>query len=70
MVKVLFGLPLPQITGMVSSILEMAGLEWRVPELSTLNALGKPSSGSYYVNTYNCRLFANFSGVENRNTQT
>ena len=28
MVKVLFGLPLRQTTGMVSSILHMAGLNW------------------------------------------
>ena len=35
MVKVLFGLPLRQTTGMVSSILQMAGLEWPVPDFST-----------------------------------
>lgn len=32
MVKVLFGLPLRQTTGMVASILEMAGLNWPVPD--------------------------------------
>ena len=37
MVKVLFGLPLRQTTGMVSSILQMAGLDWPVPDLSTLS---------------------------------
>ena len=37
MVKVLFGLPLRQCTGMVSSILEMAGLDWAVPDFSTLS---------------------------------
>jgi hypothetical protein len=37
MVKVLFGLPLRQTTGMVSSILEMAGLDWPVPDFSTLS---------------------------------
>lgn len=31
MVKVLFGLPLRQTTGMVASILSMAGLDWPVP---------------------------------------
>ena len=36
-VKVLFGLPLRQTTGMVSSILRMAGLDWPVPDLSTLS---------------------------------
>jgi hypothetical protein len=38
MVKVLFGLPLRQATGMVASILEMAGLDWPVPDLSTAQA--------------------------------
>ena len=37
MVKVLFGLPLRQCTGMVASILEMAGLDWPVPDFSTLS---------------------------------
>ena len=37
MVKVLFGLPLRQTTGMVASILKMAGLNWPVPDFSTLS---------------------------------
>ena len=37
MVKVLFGLPLRQSTGMVASILDMAGLDWPVPDFSTLS---------------------------------
>lgn len=37
MVKVLFCLPLRQTTGMVSSILQMAGLDWPVPDFSTLS---------------------------------
>lgn len=37
MVKVLFGLPLQQTTGMVASILSMAGLDWPVPDFSTLS---------------------------------
>ena len=37
MVKVLFGLPLRQTSGMVASILEMAELDWPVPDLSTLS---------------------------------
>ena len=36
MVKVLFGLPLRQTTGMVGSILQMAGLDWTMPDFSTL----------------------------------
>lgn len=34
-VKVLFGQPLRQTTGMVSSILSMAGRDWPVPDFST-----------------------------------
>ncbi len=37
MVKVPFGLPLRQTTGMVASILSMAGLDWPVPDFSTLS---------------------------------
>lgn len=37
MVKVLFGLPLRQTTGMVASVLSMAGLDWPVPDFSTLS---------------------------------
>lgn len=32
---VLFGLPLRQTTGMVGSILQMAGLDWPEPDVST-----------------------------------
>ena len=35
-IKVLFGLPLRQTTGMVASLLKMAGLDWPVPDHSTL----------------------------------
>ena len=41
MVKVLFGLPLRQCSGMVSSILKMAGLDWSVPDFSTAQAAGR-----------------------------
>ncbi|EIE52917.1 transposase, IS4 family protein, partial [Citreicella sp. 357] len=34
--KVLFKLPLRQTTGMVASRLQMAGLDWPVPDYSTL----------------------------------
>jgi hypothetical protein len=44
MVKVLFGLPLRQTTGMVSSILEMAELTWPVPDFSTLSRRQKSIS--------------------------
>jgi hypothetical protein len=34
--KVLFGLPLPQTVGLVESLIQMAGLDWPVPDHSTL----------------------------------
>ena len=44
MVKVLFGLPLRQTTGMVGSILAMAGLDWPVLDFSTLSRRQKKVS--------------------------
>ena len=35
--KVLFGLPLRQVTGFVASLLELSGLGWSVPDFSTLS---------------------------------
>jgi hypothetical protein len=35
-IKVLFGLPLRQATGFVESLLELVGLDWVVPDFSTL----------------------------------
>ena len=35
-IKVLFGLPLRQTTGFVGSLLKLAGLDWPVPDFSTL----------------------------------
>jgi len=35
-IKVLFGLPLRQTTGFVESLLELVGLNWAVPDFSTL----------------------------------
>ena len=34
--KVLFGMPLRQTTGFVQSLLGLLGLDWRVPDFSTL----------------------------------
>ena len=36
-IKVLFGLPLRQTTGFVQSLLELSGLNWAVPDFSTLS---------------------------------
>lgn len=35
-IKVLFKLPLRQTSGMVGSLLKMAGLDWAVPDYTTL----------------------------------
>ena len=34
--KVLFGMPLRQTTGFVQSLLQLVGLDWPVPDFSTL----------------------------------
>ena len=34
--KVLFGMPIHQTTGFVESLLRLAGLDWKVPDFSTL----------------------------------
>jgi Transposase DDE domain len=56
--KALFGLPLRQTTGMVASLLDLAGLDWPVPDFSTLCRRQKtlmvhipyrPSSGALHL---------------------
>ncbi|GLJ00513.1 IS5 family transposase [Sphingobium sp. BS19] len=56
--KALFGLPLRQVTGLVASLLKLAGLDWLVPDYTTLCrrqktltvALGgRPSSGGLHL---------------------
>ena len=56
--KALFGLPLRQATGLVASLLERAGLDWAVPDFSTLscrqNGLNvaipyRPSTGALHL---------------------
>lgn len=44
MIKVLFGLPLRQTTGLVASILKLAGLGWPVPDFLTLSRRQKKTS--------------------------
>ena len=41
MIKVLFGRPLRQTTGMVASLPELAGRDWPVPDFSTLGCRQK-----------------------------
>lgn len=56
--KALFGLPLRQTTGLVASLLELAGLDWAVPDFSTLSRRQKglnvaipyrPSTGALHL---------------------
>lgn len=56
--KALFGLPLRQTTGLVASLLELAGLDWVVPDFSTLSRRQKglnvaipyrPSTGALHL---------------------
>ena len=56
--KALFGLPLRQTTGLVASLLELAGLDWPVPDFSTLSRRQKglnvsipyrPSTGALHL---------------------
>ena len=56
--KALFGLPLRQATGLVESLLQLAGLDWSVPDFSTLSRRQKglnvaipyrPSTGALHL---------------------
>jgi hypothetical protein len=56
--KALFGLPLRQTTGLVESLLKLAGLDWLVPDFSTLSRRQKglnvaipyrPSTGALHL---------------------
>ena len=56
--KALFGLPLRQTTGLVASLLELAGLDWPVPDFTTLSRRQKglsvaipyrPSTGALHL---------------------
>ena len=56
--KALFGLPLRQTTGLVESLLKLAGLDWPVPDFSTLSRRQKglnvaipyrPSTGALHL---------------------
>ena len=45
-IKVLFKLPLRQTTGMVASLLKLAGLDWAVPDFSMLSRRQKTLNGN------------------------
>jgi hypothetical protein len=44
--KVLFGMALRQTTGFVESLLRLAGLDWAVPDVSTLSRRQKTLKGN------------------------
>jgi hypothetical protein len=50
--KVLFGLPLRQTTGLVQSLLQLIGLDWAVPDFSTLYRRQRPKA----FRKINCNL--------------
>lgn len=49
--KALFNLPFRQATGLVASLLKLAGLDWPVPDYTTLCRRhgGRPSSGGLHL---------------------
>ena len=53
--KALFGLPLRQTTGLVASLLNRAGLEWAVPDFSTLARRQKRSERRHPVSPHHRR---------------
>src|SRR3990167_7002927 len=69
--KALFGLPLRQTTGMVASLLGLAGLDWPVPDYSTLCRRQKtltvhvpyrPSTGALHLLIYSTGVKAEGDG--------
>ena len=65
-IKVLFGLPLRQTTGFVESLLALTGLEWSVPDFSTLCRRQKtlPVSIPYRGSSRPLHLLIDSTGIE------
>lgn len=66
--KVLFGMPLRQTTGFVQSLLRLAGLDWDVPDYSTLCRRQKTLnvSLSYRGGTGPLNLLIDSTGIQSR----
>jgi len=66
MLKVLFGLPLRQTTGLVASLLRLAKLDWRVPDFSTLcrRASGLSVTVPYRPSTGALHLLIDSTGIK------
>ena len=70
--QALFGLPLRQTTGLVVRLLELAGLDWPVPDFSTLSRRQKglnvaipyrPSTGALHLPTDQRKRFETAVGL-------
>ncbi|WP_412074420.1 IS5 family transposase [Tritonibacter mobilis] len=66
--KVLFGMPLRQTTGFVESLLRLAGLDWAVPDYSTLSRRQKTLhvSLSYRGGTGPLNLLIDSTGIKSK----
>lgn len=66
--KVLFGMPLRQTTGFVESLLRLAGLDWAVPDYSTLSRRQKTLhvSLSYRGGTGALNLLIDSTGIKSK----
>lgn len=64
--KVLFGMPLRQTTGFVESLLRLAGLDWAVPDYSTLCRRQKTLSVTlpYHLGTGPLNLLIDSTGIK------
>ena len=64
--KVLFGMPLRQTTGFVESLLRLAGLDWAVPDYSTLCRRQKMLSVTlpYHLGTGPLNLLIDSTGIK------
>ena len=67
--KVLFGLPLRQTTGFVGSLLKLVGLDWSVPDFSTLCRRQKTLSVAipYKGSTGPLHLLIDSTGIQSPN---
>ena len=64
--KVMFGMPHRQTTGFVESLLRLAGLDWSVPDLSTLSRRQKTKAVDipYRGSKGPLNLLVDSSGIE------
>ena len=70
--KVLFGMPLRQTTGVVESLLRMVGLDWAAPDFSTLSRRQKTLNVHlpYRGGTGPLNLFIDSTGIKSEGEGT